>query len=251
MLKLRMETAQRHDFDHDDRKAIYEYVEAHGTSSPDAVQEAVLPYDRGGFRHHVAILKRNGYLESTDGDLLQIAIDIDDTEEEYDRQEVSFTIRPARQADLTGIVGAIRQVARKGSYIVAESVAQEVDHDEALLRQNEIESRMFFVATVNEEVVGWVHIRAPELDKLSHTAELTVGVLEEYRGNGIGSHLLERGLEWAVTEGYEKVYQSVPSTNEQAIEFLEANGWETEAVREDHYKIDGTYVDEVMLAVEP
>jgi hypothetical protein len=25
-------------------------------------------------------------------------------------------------------------------------------------------------------------------------------------------------------------------------------GWETEAVREDHYSIDGEYVDEVMMA---
>jgi len=245
-----METAQRHDFGHDDRKALYEYVEAHGTTAPDRARKAVLPHDPGGFVHHVAILKRNGYLEETADGQLQIAIDTDDAAEEYDRQELSFTIRVARQADLTGIVGAIRQVASKGTYIVAESVAQEVDHDQALLRQNEIESRMFFVATVNEEVVGWVHLRAPELDKLSHTAELTVGVLEEYRGHDIGSHLLERGLEWAGSKGYEKVYQSVPSTNDQAIDFLEDHGWEVEAVREDHYKINGDYVDEVMLAVE-
>jgi ribosomal protein S18 acetylase RimI-like enzyme len=181
--------------------------------------------------------------------MLQIAIDLDDTEEEYDRPDLSFTIRPARQADLTGIVGAIRQVAKQGTYIVAESVAQELDHDEALLRQNELESRMFFVATVEDDVVGWVHIRAPELNKLAHTAELTVGVLAEYRSHGIGSHLLERGLAWASSEGYEKVYQSVPSTNEAAIAFLEEHGWETEAVRENHYKIDGDSVDEVMLAV--
>ncbi|MGA9399444.1 N-acetyltransferase family protein, partial [Haladaptatus sp.] len=164
--------------------------------------------------------------------------------------EIEFVIRPARQEDLSGIVGAIRQVAQEGSYIVAETVADEIDHQEALLRHNDLESRMFFVATVGDEVVGWVHLHAPELDKLSHTAELTVGVLDEYQGHGIGSHLLERGLEWAGANGYEKVYQSAPSTNENAIDFLEAHGWETEAVRKNHYKIDGEYVDEVMMAVK-
>ena len=135
-----------------------------------------------------------------------------------------------------------------GTYIVAETVADIIDHEEVLLRHNEIESRMFFVACVTDDVVGWVHIAHPEVDKLSHTAELTVGVLEEYRQHGIGSHLLGRGVEWAATNGYERLYNSVPSTNEAAIAFLEGQGWEIEAVREDHYKIDDEYVDEVMMA---
>jgi len=67
----------------------------------------------------------------------------------------------------------------------------------------------------------------------------------------MGSHLLERGLEWARDNGYEKVYGSVPSTSETAIEFLRERDWETEAVREKHYKLGGEYVDEVMMACWP
>jgi ribosomal protein S18 acetylase RimI-like enzyme len=259
-----MKFSEELEFGHEDRKRIYEYVESHGEAEAADVR-AALNVDPGGFRHHVAILKRDGYLEAEDGKLRPSFEE--GAAEEYDVDDVEFTIRPARQADLSGIVGAIRQVAEQGRYIVAESVADEVDHDEALLRHNEIERRMFFVATVSDgesrsesgtaggvdprdEVVGWVHLYAPELEKLAHTAELTVGVLEDYRGHGIGSHLLERGLEWAASNGYEKVYQSVPSTNDAAIDFLTEHGWETEAVREDHYKIDDEYVDEVMMAVE-
>ena len=241
---MRMDDAL--EFGHDDRAAIYEFVERNGAVEPEAVR-ANLRLDPGGFRHHVAILRRDGYLEESNG-MIRVALEAGE-QEEFTSQTVEFAIRPARQEDLGGIVGAIRQVAREKTYIVAESVADEIDHQDALLRHNELESRMFFVATVDDEVVGWVHLRAPELEKLAHTAELTVGVLEEYRGHGIGSHLLERGLEWAAVNNYEKVYQSVPSTNEDAIVFLETNGWETEAVREGHYKIDGEYVDEVMMAV--
>ncbi|GAB3027045.1 bifunctional helix-turn-helix transcriptional regulator/GNAT family N-acetyltransferase [Natronobiforma cellulositropha] len=234
------------EFGHDDRRRIYEYVERHGAADLDETCER-LGIDPGGFRHHVAILKRDGRLEETDG-TLRVALDAG-AEEEYVTDDFEFHIRPAIQEDLSGIVGAIRQVVDERTYIVAESVADEVDHQDALLRHNEFESRMFFVATVADEVVGWVHLHAPELDKLAHTAELTVGVIEEYRGRGIGSHLLARGLEWAGANGYEKVYQSVPSTNEEAIVFLEDHGWEIEAVREGHYKLDGAYVDEVMMAI--
>lgn len=237
------------DLDHSDRERIYDYVKDHGPTDYGSVQEATFPQDAGGFRHHVAILKRNGLLEEALGGGLQIVPELEGEEEEFTRDEVEFHVRPARQADLSGILGVLRQVAEKRTYIVAETVAQELDHEGELLRQDDVESRVFFVATVNDEVVGWTHLRSPEIEKLSHTAELTTGVLEEYRGYGLGGHLLERGLEWAGSQGYERVYQSVPSTNEGAIEFLESHGWEVEAVREDHYKIDGEYVDEVMMAV--
>jgi ribosomal protein S18 acetylase RimI-like enzyme len=241
-----MKVADELEFGHDDRERIYEYVESHGAVDPEAAREE-LRIDPGGFRHHLAILRRDGLLEQDEG-RLRVVLDAGEAEE-HRAAEFEFSIRPARQEDLAGIVGAIRQVAGEGGYIEAESVAQAVDHDEALLRHNEIESRMFFVATVGGDVVGWVHLNAPELEKLGHTAELTVGVLEEYRGAGIGSHLLQRGLQWAQENGFERVYNNVPATNGTAIEFLANHGWETEAVREDHYRIDGEYVDEVMMAV--
>jgi L-amino acid N-acyltransferase YncA len=241
-----MQISENLSFGHDDRRRIYEYVESRGSVRPEEVRDA-LALDPRGFRHHVAILKRDGRIEA-EGDELRVAFE-DGASEKHHGEGVAFTIRMARQDDLSGLVGAIRAVAEAGTYIEAETVADLIDHEEVLLRHNELGSRVFFVATVEEEVVGWVHLDAAELEKLAHTAELTVGVLEEYRGHGLGSHLLERGLQWAATNGYEKIYQAIPAANEEAIAFLETHGWETEAVRADHYKIDGAYVDEVMMAV--
>ncbi|MHB9286359.1 N-acetyltransferase family protein [Halobacteriales archaeon Cl-PHB] len=242
-----MELTDRLEFGHVDRRDIYEYVEAHGASDPTSVRTSLGMNERA-FGHHCAILRRDGILEETDGKL-RLAIDAG-AEEEYQTDDVAFTIRQAREEDLTGLVGAIRQSIGDGEYVEGETVADVVDSEGVLLRHNELESRIFFVATVDAEVVGWVHLKHPELAKLSHTAELTVGVLEEYRGNGIGSHLLERGLEWAASQGFEKIYQSLPSSNVTAIEFLQSRDWETEAVREDHYKLDDEYVDEVMMATD-
>ncbi|MEY7851882.1 N-acetyltransferase family protein [Natrarchaeobius sp. A-rgal3] len=242
--------------DGDERERIYGYVEAHGAVDARQVRRELFPQDPHGdpqydraFRHNVAILKRDGYVAESEDGTLRIAVDLADEREEFSADDVDVTIRPARQEDLTGIVGAIRRVAEEMIYIEAESVADELDHEDVLLRHNDLESRMFFVATVDGDVVGWAHLHVPKLEKLSHTAELTVGVLEEYRGIGVGSGLLDRALEWVHENGQEKVYQSVPSTNEEAIAFFEDRGWTTEAVREDHYKLDDEYIDEVMMAI--
>jgi len=242
-----MEGLEKPTFDHKDRRDIYEHVERNGAMEPDAVRRA-LGIEPRAFGHHVAILKRDKILEERRGKL-RIAYEAG-AEEEFETDDISFTIRQAREEDLTGLVGAIRQAIGGGEYVRAETVADVVDNEGVLLRHNEIESRIFFVACVDSEVVGWVHLRHVDLDKLSHTAQLTVGVLEEYRGHGIGSHLLERGLEWAAQHGFEKIENALPATNERAIEFLEDRGFEVEATREDHYKLNGTYVDEVMMATQ-
>jgi ribosomal protein S18 acetylase RimI-like enzyme len=159
---------------------------------------------------------------------------------------MTVTVRRARQEDISGVIGVMRQVTSEKRYVVAESVEQQLSGDSTLM-DTDLENQHFFVATVDDEVIGWCGLDIPEMDKLSHTAELTLGVLEEYRGKGIGDHLLERGLKWAEEKGLHKVYNSIPSVNESAIEFLEGHGWETEAVRSDHYRIDGEFVDEVMM----
>jgi ribosomal protein S18 acetylase RimI-like enzyme len=240
-----MELTEKPQFDHKDRHDIYECVERHGALPPEAVRKK-LDMGRRAFGHHVAILKRDRKLEDVEG-RLRIAFDAG-AEEEFEADDLSFTIRQAREEDLTGLVGAIRQAIGDGKSIRAETVADVVDNEGVLIRHNEIESRMFFVATIDTDVVGWVHLKHWDLDKLSHIAQMTVGVLDQYRGHGIGSHLLERGLEWATQQGFEKVDNALPETNEEAIEFLKSRGFEIEAVREDHYKIGGEYVDEVIMA---
>jgi L-amino acid N-acyltransferase YncA len=240
-----MQLTETLEFDHDDRRDIYDYVERHGSVEPERARTS-LNMEPRAFGHHAAILKRDGILEDADGQL-RIAYE-DDVETEFRSEGVEVRIRQAREEDLTGLVGVIRESIGDGTYVDAETVADVVDHEEVLLRHNELESRVFFVATVDTEVVGWVHIDVNETEKLAHTAELTVGVLDEYRGRTIGSELLDRGVEWAKNHGIEKIYNSIPATNERGIEFLEDHGWETEAVRANHYKFDDDYVDEVMMA---
>jgi ribosomal protein S18 acetylase RimI-like enzyme len=236
--------------DHKSREAIYEYVDEFGPVDREQVRDE-LGFDQGAFGNHVTILKRDGRLKETNGKLeTTFEGDFDsDTAKTFSEGDVTFSIRPARQPDHSGLVEVIRETVADGRDVVAENIADILDNERVLFRHDDVQSRVFFVATVDGDVVGWTNLTHPELEKLSHTAELTVGVLPEYRRNGIGSHLLQRGLEWAGEEGYERIYNSIPSTNEKAIEFLKDHGWEIEATREDHYRIDGEYVDEVMMAV--
>ena len=255
-------------FERAERRRIYEYVEREGAVEPERVRQDVLvrtessskparsgaalspsvPMDPEAFRHHVSILKRDGYLEEHDGKL-RVAFPMDADAETVDLDGVEAEIRPARQEDITGVIGVVRAVAEEADHAVAARLAEQVSRDDVLLRHNEEESRVFFVATVDGDAVGWLHVEALKYPRMDHTAELTVGVLEEYRGSGLGSALMDCGLDWARERGYLKIYQNLPATNESGIAFLEGNGWTEEYRREGHYLLDGELVDEVGLAV--
>jgi ribosomal protein S18 acetylase RimI-like enzyme len=228
-----------------DRKRVYRYVERHGPVDPSLAARAT-DTDLESFHHHVAMLRRDDLVEETDDGRLTVAVHPGEAEQ-FTEAGVSYAVRPARQADLSGLVGVIREVAAATS-VSAEAVAEEIAYEDTVIRRTPTQSRVAFVATVSEDVVGWSHVEVAELPKLSGTATTTVGVLDAYRRHGIGSHLLQRAVGWAAARDCRKVYDNLPATSEAGIAFLGANGWHVEATRTDHYDIDGEVVDEVMLA---
>jgi len=228
-------------------RRIYEYVERHETVERHKLRDVVsLPAEE--FQDRLEELKTDGYLEE-EGGTLRIALEFGAIEK-HDLDEFTVTVRPARQQDFDGLIKTIRDVTAEETYVVAETIAEQLLYDDTVSRHNPVESRVFFVATVDGDVVGWTHLDLQQVDPVREVAQQTVGVREAYRGHGIGSTLLQRGIEWAEANGYRKVYNSVPVVNDAALEFLTAHGWNTEAIRKDHYTIDGEYVDEVMMAYE-
>jgi ribosomal protein S18 acetylase RimI-like enzyme len=260
--------SSQEEFDHARRQEIYEYIEQNGAVTPETARANVLvqpetkskPARSGAgldpsvsmtteeFDHHVSMLKRDGYIEEHDGKL-RVVLPLGDDRKTVDIDGIEATVRAARQEDITGILRVIETVAAVESYVVAARLAAEVTRDDVLLRHNESEDRVFFVATVNDDTVAWLHVGGTNAPRMGHTATLTLGVLDQYRGHGLGATLMENGLEWASAHGYQKIYQSLPATNERAIDFLEANGWSVESTREGHYQIDDELVDEVQLAI--
>ncbi|WP_158055545.1 GNAT family N-acetyltransferase [Halorussus halophilus] len=256
------------EFETDVQSRIYRYVERRGAASPEDVRDAVRIEEAAGskparsgteptvrlpvgeFNEEVSALTEAGYLDQREG---QLEVSPDAEPETHETDDFSYTVRPARESDREAVADRIREVAAEGAIVVDEQVADAIEREDALVRRNDQESRMFFVATSEseegeEEVLGWVHLQSSELPARRHTAELTVGVAPDYREQGIGGNLLERGMAWADEQGYRKVYQSLPATNDDALDLLADHDWEMEATRADHYRVDGEFVDEVQLA---
>ncbi|WP_132057889.1 GNAT family N-acetyltransferase [Halorussus amylolyticus] len=258
------------EFESDVEGRIYEYVERRGSATREEVRDAVRVEQTAGAKPprsgtespaRLSVPDLNAYIDDLlDGGPLTerdgtLYVSPDAEAETHEAADFEYVVRPADEDDRHEIARLIREVAAEGAIVVDERVADAIE-ESALIRLNERESRMFFVAERDaeegerdeSELLGWVHVHGFELPARDHTAELTVGVASEHRGQGIGGNLLERGMSWAADRECIKVYQSLPATNDDAFDLLEEHGWEREATRTDHYRVGDDLVDEVQMA---
>ena len=85
-----------------------------------------------------------------------------------------------------------------------------LDHIEAMgLDETSFRSRDYVVAVdeASGEKAGFGRIRVHKPDDADAVCELTsIGVLENWRGQGVGAHVVERLVEYAGDEGFDTVY---------------------------------------------
>lgn len=89
-----MKSSEPVEFDHEDRRELYEYIERRGTVHRDELLEGDVNEQRA-VGHQLAILKRNGYIEENEDGELSIATE-SDASESFEVDDVEFDIRQAR-----------------------------------------------------------------------------------------------------------------------------------------------------------
>jgi RimJ/RimL family protein N-acetyltransferase len=94
----------------------------------------------------------------------------------------------------------------------------------------------FFIAEFDGQVVGSLGMRGNTRRATQHVVSLGIAVHPEFRGQGIGSTLLQRGLEWArQTCIVRRVELTVYARNAGAIRLYERWGFAIEGCHRDTF----------------
>jgi RimJ/RimL family protein N-acetyltransferase len=111
---------------------------------------------------------------------------------------------------------------------------------------------LLLIATLNNNIIGFLFFIHNSKKKTSHTGEFGVNVHPEYQGIGIGQQLVETLLKWAKqNEQIEKVYLQVFATNFNAIKLYKKLGFIEEGRHIKAIKqFDGEYIDIIQMYIE-
>ena len=105
------------------------------------------------------------------------------------------------------------------------------------------------VALYGDRIIASASIERNKAERYSHRAELSITVLKEFWGKGVGSELMKRLLEFSKESGIESVYLDVRSDNDRAIALYKKFGFSKIAKYNDYFKINGRKYDADLMVL--
>ncbi|CAB4692744.1 MAG: GNAT family N-acetyltransferase [Actinobacteria bacterium] len=108
------------------------------------------------------------------------------------------------------------------------------------------------VAVSDQKIVGYVKLsREIDLPSTQHVRSIHgLAVYAHFRGFGIAKALMRVAEAQARAEGATKLTLRVLGHNEPARGLYESLGYETEGVLRDLFKLDDSYIDDIVMALD-
>ncbi len=121
--------------------------------------------------------------------------------------------------------------------VLRDFVLSNIEKDDAL-----------FVAMAENKVVGWIDITRGKPPVQAHVGLLGMGVLPEWRGQGIGSGLMDAAMAKAQAIGLKRVQLQVYVDNPRAIALYRKFGFREEGTAKSLAHLRGEYIDTLNMA---
>jgi RimJ/RimL family protein N-acetyltransferase len=161
---------------------------------------------------------------------------------------MGYVVVPITEEQIPGYRRAFDRVAREQRFLdYLEAPAPEAVREFVL--GNIQNDNPQFVALADDAVVGWcVIIRKPKTI-YRHTGVLGMGIVEGYRGRGIGTALIRAALDAAREQGLKRIELQVRESSISAMALFEKVGFVKEGVMRKHAFVDGVYENSILMAL--
>lgn len=134
-------------------------------------------------------------------------------------------IRDAVEADLPSMMEIYNEAIRNST--VTFDTEEKTLEDKMRWFRKFGERHPLIVAELDGQVVGYCGLKSfREKDAYSYTTELSIYINKNYRGNKIGSLLMEEIIERAIRLGYHTIISGISGGNEASFKLHEKFGFE-------------------------
>lgn len=157
-------------------------------------------------------------------------------------------IKHISEADIEGFHSCLDSVASERKFLGHLSAPPLKETRKWIIEAME-KGEIRLIAVDRAQVVGWCDIEIYENEGFDHSGKLGMGVLKEYRGQGIGKNLLEEALTAARDRHLERVELNVYASNAPAISLYKKFKFQVEGRKRRARKLDGTYDDIIVMAI--
>jgi ribosomal protein S18 acetylase RimI-like enzyme len=161
---------------------------------------------------------------------------------------MSIEIAPIAESHAEGFHACLDAVAREKKYL-AQIEALPLERIKGFVHESVSNNAAQFVALEGGSVVGWCDIFPDWAHAVQHCGTLGMGVLEPYRGRGIGKQLLSATIAKAFSSGITRIVLEARVDNLPAIKLYERMGFVHEVRKRNAMRFDGVYYEAVQMSL--
>ncbi len=158
----------------------------------------------------------------------------------------NLTIRDAEARDAEEILLLVKQVMTESPFFPRTSdefnftIVQEEDYIK--------NAALFLVAENDGKIIGSATLDRSSLSKLNHTVTFGITILKAYSGQGVGSLLMKKIIEWVEANKIEKIDLEVFEDNTPAMSLYKKFGFVEEGRKRKAIKTNDGYKDIILMA---
>lgn len=159
-------------------------------------------------------------------------------------------IRHIEMEDAQSFARLLLQVDEESEFMLFEGGERTMDVSSAEARIKTVKSEnnsTIIVAEDQGKLVGYLMAMGGQARRNRHSAYLVVGLLKDYRGQGLGTRMFQKLEEWSREKNIHRLELTVISKNKAGVALYKKMGFEMEGVKKDSLYINGEYVDEYYM----
>jgi ribosomal protein S18 acetylase RimI-like enzyme len=157
------------------------------------------------------------------------------------------TIVPIAREHIAGFHAALDEIAREGRFL-ALLEAPTLSQTRRFVLDSLRHGAVHLVALTEGRVVGWCDLRPKAAATQRHSAVLGMGVVAPFRGQGLGTALLDASLRGAQERGYRRLELVVRADNAHAIALYHRFGFGVEGRLRRYLSMESVDHDALLMA---
>ncbi len=163
-----------------------------------------------------------------------------------------IVLRTAQISDALPLIHTIKTYLADSEYIPQspEEFDITVEQEENWIRSFlEKENSLLIVAESAGRIIGNIDISGHQRNMMQHTAVIGMGILSEWRNSGLGTQLMQHGIQWAKENPLlELLWLQVYTENQMAIALYKKMGFEENGVIKNFFNHHNRYYDNLTMS---
>ncbi|KMJ57457.1 GCN5 family acetyltransferase [Bacillus sp. LL01] len=160
-------------------------------------------------------------------------------------------IREIMLDDAEALTNLIKEVEATSDFMLMEVGERKITAEQQRVHLERIQQQSnstILVAEIDGRLVGYLFAIGGSAKRTIHSAYLVIGILEEYRGKGIGSKLFGSVTRWAEERNLTRLELTAVTENEAGVALYKKNGFEIEGTKRRSLIINGVPYDEFYMS---